>query len=205
MVKIIKYIFLTFSFLVGITIILLLFINYLPPDFSKGFLIDREWYFFKGYFIFFYAHIVGGLLALFTGCILFAYSFQFKFPKFHRSLGKIYCIGVLLLCSIGGFAMSFFSIGGIFSTIGFLVLSLLWFYTTWKAFIYARNKNFEHHKKWMTRSFLLTLAAPILRLELFLNFQFNWFETTTFYILTAWISWMPQLLVFEFLNWRRKI
>jgi membrane protease YdiL (CAAX protease family) len=42
---------------------------------------------------------------------------------------------------------------------GFLALSLLWIFTCWKGYRSAVRKNFEEHRKWMIRSFGVTLVA----------------------------------------------
>ncbi len=201
--KIIKYLFLFISILIGLSIILLIFINYIPPNFHKGFLIGKEGYFYKGYNYFFYTHIFGGIIALLMGCILFMYPFQYKFPKLHRNIGKIYISSILIFSSLGGFVMSFFAKGGNISTLGFMLLAIIWFYFTLKAYLSAKKKNFEMHQIWITRSFLLTLAAPILRLQLFVNNHYGLWDVESFYILTAWISWLPQLLIYEIYLFRK--
>lgn len=197
MFKILKIVFLLLFFLIGLTIILLFFINYIPPNFTRGFLKGKELIFNKGYSIPFYMHIFGGVMALLSGIILFIYDFQYKVPRFHRILGRIYVVSVLVFGAVGGFLMSLFAKGGYISILGFAILGILWFYFTFKAFYYAKNKDVSNHNKMITRSFLLTLAAPILRLELFVNNHWQLMDSTVFYAITAWISWLPQLVVYE--------
>jgi len=149
-------------------------------------------------------HIFGGVIALLSGIILFIYDFQFKAPRFHRLIGRIYVVSVLAFGAVGGFLMSFFAKGGLFSVLGFVTLGILWFYFTYKAFHYAKNKDFANHNKMITRSFLLTLAAPLLRVELFVNNHWQLMDPAIFYTITAWISWVPQLLTFEWINLNKR-
>lgn len=204
MIRFFKIILLLLFFLIGISIIILIFINYLPPTFTNGFLKGKELLFNKGYAIPFYMHIFGGVMALLSGIILFTYDFQFKAPRFHRFLGRIYVVSVLVFGAVGGFLMSFFAKGGLISIIGFATLGILWFYFTYKALYYAKNKDFANHNIMITRSFMLTLAAPILRIELFVNNHWQLMDATVFYTITSWISWLPQLLTFEWINLKKR-
>ena len=66
-------------------------INYLTPNFNKGYLIGKEeiFYFYK-YIL--YVHIVAAPIVYFSG----AFQFVFKKSKYHQQIGKIYIFTVLV-------------------------------------------------------------------------------------------------------------
>ncbi len=55
------------------------------------------------------------------------------------------------------------------------------------------------HQQWMWRSYALTFAAVTLRVYIFFtSYQFHLNDATA-YATLAWLSWVPNLLVAEFL------
>jgi uncharacterized membrane protein len=118
----------------------------------------------------------------------------------HRWLGRIYATG----CIVGGLSglrLAFGTTAGAFAGLGFGTLALLWIYATTQAWRFARERRFEAHGRWMVRSFAMTFAAVTLRLYLpvapLLGFDFM-----DGYRLTAWISWIPNLILVEL--WMRR-
>src|SRR6188508_2552462 len=69
--------------------VILGYVNYLPPNFRSDFLIGREAYFFGAYQWAFYTHIVVGPVTLLLGLILVSDRFRMRFPRWHRTLGKV--------------------------------------------------------------------------------------------------------------------
>jgi uncharacterized membrane protein len=147
----------------------------------------------------FYIHITGGMLAIITGPWQFLRIFRRKFIRLHRLLGKIYLASILLLAGPSGQLMAFYSEGGILSTIGFLIMSILWLWTTWMAYATIRKRDIPAHRDWMTRSFALTLAAVTLRLYVPIASS-SWHWDPNFVVeSSAWLSWIPNLIVAEIL------
>lgn len=75
-------------------------------------------------------------------------------------------------------------------------------YTASHAYGEARARNFVAHRRWKIRNFALTFAAVTLRLYLpaaaALEVPF-----ATAYPAIAWLCWVPNLLVAEWLARRR--
>lgn len=131
----------------------------------------------------FYAHIFLGGLALLTGWVQFNGKWRLNHLNFHRWMGKIYVLAVLL-SSIAGFYLAFFATGGIVASLGFLCLAIIWFYTTLASWRHIMNKRVLEHRKMMVYSYAACFAAVTLRIWLpFLMFSFGNFLTA--YLIVA--------------------
>ena len=178
-------------------------LDYSHPDFSHGYLLGKK-DFFDGIFKYgLYAHIIGTPVAILIGTIQIFFRFEKKYPKLHRSAGKIYVATVLLLAAPGGFIMAFSAIGGQLSELCFLLLAMLWMYFTYQAYATAKKKNFTEHKKHMTRSFLLMLSAINLRILAFVFNHFLAYDSVQMYIWAAWLSWVPSLAIYEIVLYKK--
>lgn len=103
------------------------------------------------------AHIVTACVALISGFFQFLDHFRIKKPKVHRYLGRVYVGSVLISGVLGLVYVSY--IGNFSKATSFLVLSLIWLFTSWKGYRTAVRKQFADHRKWMIRSFGVTLVA----------------------------------------------
>jgi hypothetical protein len=171
MSRLVKFIYVFIAVIFGVLIIIKT-IEYFDPDFSKGFLSDK-WVIFDRYKFFLYAHIIAAPIAFFA---------------------------IVFLAAPGGFYMAFYAIGGTISTINFAVMAVLWFYFTLKAFLKVRAGDIHLHQQFMARSFILTNSAILIRIFSFVNNHYQIMDVTTGYILIAWLSWLPWLLIYE---WRK--
>lgn len=147
----------------------------------------------------FYIHITGGMLALVTGPLQFVPAFRNRYLKVHRTLGKVYLGAILFVAGPSGLFMAFYAEGGIWGSIGFTLMALLWMLTTWMAYETIRKRDVQGHRAWMTRSYALTLAAITLRIWVpvasrGLDIDMGFVETSS-----AWVSWIPNLVVAEML------
>ena len=144
----------------------------------------------------FYMHIGFGGLALLSGFSQFFKQSNQKQLNFHRALGKIYVIAVLL-SGISGLYISFFTTGGLIPAMGFGTLAVLWLFTTIKAYSAIKKRNINDHKNWMKRSFALCFAAVTLRiwLPVFLN-GLN-MDFIPAYTIIAWLDWVPNIIIVE--------
>lgn len=197
MIRLVKIIYVFFTFLVG-TLIVIKSIDYLNPNFHRGFLIGKEDYFFSYYRYALYAHMIGAPVALFSGIIQFL---KLK-SKWHRFVGGIYVVSILGLASPSGLLMAFHAIGGLHGVISFLVLSSLWFFFTLQAFIAIRTKRIAMHRRFMVRSFILTNSAVSIRVFSFINLQYLHVPVIEAYVVISWLSWMPMLMLYE-MFWKK--
>jgi uncharacterized membrane protein len=147
----------------------------------------------------FYIHISGGLLALLTGPWQFIPRFRRRYLSLHRVLGKIYVAGILFVAGPSGLFMAFYAEGGWVGMLGFTLMASLWLWSTFMAYDTIRNRDVMAHRDWMTRSFALTFAAVTLRAWVFGSTQFLHFDAAWVEASSAWISWIPNLIVAEIL------
>lgn len=147
----------------------------------------------------FYIHIAGGMLAIIIGPFQFLKQLRRKRMDLHKKLGKTYMASILFLAGPSGLFMAFYAEGGWFSSMGFLVMAVLWLWTTFRAYETIRNRDYNGHVRWITRSFALTMAAVTLRLYVPLTSAgFHW-DHDFVIISSAWFSWIPNLIIAEIL------
>lgn len=141
----------------------------------------------------FYIHIVFGGIALLIGWIQFNKKLRAKNLSLHRNIGKIYVIAALL-SSIAGIYIALFATGGIITSLGFLSLGVIWFWTTITAYFSIRNGKLLQHENRMIYSYAACFAAVTLRMWLpLLGMIFKDFVTA--YTIVAWLCWVPNLIV----------
>lgn len=149
----------------------------------------------------FYVHIAAASGALLIGPHQFLARPRARGATLHRSLGKAYVCAVV----IGGaaaFAIAPGSNGGPAAAAGFIALAGLWWLTTGAAVRAIVRGDRAAHRRWMYRSYALTLAGVTLRLYLPLAI-FGTVGFSSAYAAIAWLCWAPNLLVAEALLARR--
>jgi uncharacterized membrane protein len=148
-------------------------------------------------------HIVGAMLAVILGPFQFLpRSRSRRFLNVHRWLGRTYLIAVLV-GGLGGLYMAPLSYGGLPTHLGFASLGILWLFSGWKAYRHIRRKEIESHREWMMRNYALTFAGVMLRLWMPLSGAVG-FEFLPSYLVVAWLCWVPNLLVAEWMIRRRR-
>lgn len=181
-------------------------LSYLLFDMSNGLLASKSnellsnpiWYFG------FYTHIYLGGIALLIGWSQFVKRFRLKKISLHRTIGKIYILSVLL-SGIAGLYISFYALGGIVAQVGFGTMASVWLFTTFMAYTSIKNKEIEKHERWMIRSYALTFAAVTLRLWMPILpaiFQLEFVES---YRIIAWLCWVPNLIIAQFIIRRKSM
>jgi hypothetical protein len=144
--------------------VVLVYRDYLPPNFQSDFLFGRETYFWRGYHLAFYAHLVAGPLSMVLGLLLMSERLRVRWPMWHRWLGRTQAINVLLFLAPSGLAMAFWPQAGALAGFGFALLSLATAGTILQGWRLAIARRFAEHRVWMTRNFLLLCSAIVLRL-----------------------------------------
>lgn len=146
----------------------------------------------------FYVHVLSGMLAIVSGALQFFPGLRQRFLSLHRIAGKTYAGAILLTGAPTGLYMAFYATGGAAASAGFVLMSVLWFYTTWMGVRTVRQGNIAAHRKWMLRSYAVTFSAVTLRLWVPLLSLFADWQPLTVVVVTAWISWLFNLLFIEF-------
>jgi hypothetical protein len=145
-----------------------------------------------------YLHVFGSAVALVLGPFQFSARLRAARPKLHRWMGITYLTVGVGLGGVAGLALATTAYGGVPSTLGFGCLALAWLYTANHAWGEARGRNFVAHRRWMIRNFALTFAAVTLRLYLPTSMALG-IPFDTAYPAIAWLCWVPNLIVAEWL------
>jgi len=143
------------------------------------------------------AHLAGGTVALVLGAFQVNSKLRQRKLPMHRWFGRIY-VGAVLVAGIAGLVLAVNSTGGLVANLGFGMMATLWLTTTSAAFWHIRNGNVAEHRVWMLRSYALTLAAVTLRIYLPLS-QIYGIEFIAAYQAIAWLCWVPNLFIVDWL------
>ena len=151
----------------------------------------------------FYGHIILGGVALMIGWTQFNAKLRRKRIKLHRIVGKIYVFAVLI-SGVCGVYIAQFATGGISNVIGFSLSGIVWLTTTFLAYKTIKQGNVEQHQNYMLMSYAVCFSAVTLRFWLpLLTNVLGGFESA--YLVVAWLSWVPNLIVAFYIIKRRKI
>ncbi|MGZ3750437.1 MAG: DUF2306 domain-containing protein [Mucilaginibacter sp.] len=149
----------------------------------------------------FYAHIFAASIILIAGFLQFSKR-VYTNRSLHRTLGKIYVFGVLFFASPGGFVMTFFIHRGAGVFISFLIQNTLWVIFTISAWVFIKSGKVDQHVQMMRRSYALAFAAVTLRFYLWLfNLSGVGLGFENNYVLFAFLSWVPNLVLAELINY----
>ncbi|MEC3876533.1 DUF2306 domain-containing protein [Chryseobacterium salviniae] len=150
------------------------------------------------YLYFFYTHVYTSIFVLLSGFSAIIRK-DFGIRNFHKNFGKFYIFLILIFAAPSGIYIGIFANGGIYSKISFVILGCLWWFSTFKAYQLARQKKFKEHKHWMWRSFALSLSAVTLRMwKVIMVYLFHPNPMDAYQII-AWLGWIPNLLLIEYL------
>ncbi|WP_293305085.1 DUF2306 domain-containing protein [Pedobacter sp. UBA5917] len=153
----------------------------------------------KAYLPIFYVHVYSAIFVLLAGFTQFNHKILARYPKIHRWLGYLYVGFVLLLASPSGIFIGWFANGGLMAKTSFIILGILWFWFTLKALLLILERKIVGHKKFMYRSFALAASAITLRLwKVILVYLFHPAPMDVYQII-AWLGWIPNLLIAEWL------
>ncbi|MGQ0740255.1 MAG: DUF2306 domain-containing protein [Bacteroidota bacterium] len=173
---------------------------YIPYNTDVGFLRIKQHYIHIDHWrIAFFIHVYASLWVLLAGFTQFSKRIQRHNPRLHRTMGYIYVTNVLLITGPAGLLMGFYANGGLSSRMAFVMLATLWIFFTAMALIKARQKDFRAHRRYMIRSFALTLSAITLRAWKYAITNSFELPPMDVYRSVAWLGWAPNLLFAEWL------
>ena len=143
-------------------------------------------------------HILGAMLAIIIGPFQFLPGIRkSRYLNIHRWLGRTYLVSVLV-GGLGGLYMAPLAYGGIISQLGFTALACLWLFSGAMAYRHILKKETETHREWMTRNYSLAFAGVMLRLWNPL-FGAMGIDFMSGYIVVAWLCWVPNLMVAQWI------
>lgn len=140
-------------------------------------------------------HIAGSVVALALGSLQFVPALRRGAIPPHRWTGRVYVLGCLIGGGAGLVLAPGSSAGPIAST-GFGLLAVIWIAVNLLGWRAAMQGRFAEHRRWMIRSWALTLAAVTLRLYLPLIMVLElpflpWYRAISF------LAWVPNLVAAE--------
>jgi hypothetical protein len=142
-------------------------------------------------------HVGFASTALLGGAIQFNSKVRQRWPQLHRRAGRIYAASCLIgACT--GLILAMGSSAGPIASVGFASLAIVWFYSTWLGWQRAVAGRFASHRRWMIRSWALTLAAVTLRIYLPLAEVADLPEMPAYQAI-SFLCWVPNLIVAELL------
>lgn len=154
----------------------------------------------------FQLHVATSCLVLLAGFTQFWPWLRRTSPHWHRRFGYLYVVGVLGLAAPTGLVLALYASGGWTTQLCFVLLGVAWVGCTVLALRRAQQRQWQAHQAWMIRSYALTLAALSLRtwkLGLYeIAPYWDWLTPRHIYQLEAWLGWLVNLLIAEWLIYR---
>jgi uncharacterized membrane protein len=167
---------------------------------------------FRPHFTWLLLHVLASSVALAIGPFQFLPILRRRWPALHRNLGRVYLVAVLI-GGVSGLVNAVHSQqAGLVGRTGLALVGVLWLYTVVMAYTTIRQGRVREHAAWMTRNYALTFAGVNLRVELNIlimllaphvntlyggNFQAL---VKDVYELVTWLSWVPNLVVAQWLT-----
>ncbi|MEO1405473.1 MAG: DUF2306 domain-containing protein [Pseudomonadota bacterium] len=140
-------------------------------------------------------HVATAIPPLLIGPFAFSKRLRAKSLKWHRWIGVTYCV-CIWISAVTGVALASANTRGIIAQMGFGGLGITWFTTTWLAYTTARAKDIVSHRRWMLRSYAVTLAVVSIRPMFLIDVPFG-LSTDDWYRMVTWLCWVPNLLIAE--------
>lgn len=179
---------------------------YIPYNTDIGFLrIKQQYINIDHWRIAFFIHVYASIWVLLAGFTQFSRKLLRNKPRLHRIFGYIYVTDVLLITGPAGLLMGFYANGGLTSRLGFVALGVLWIFFTAMALIKAKQKDFKAHRRYMIRSYAMTLSALTLRAWKYAINNTVELPPMDVYRVVAWLGWVVNLVVAECIIRRTKI
>ncbi len=108
-----------------------------------------------------FPHIAGALTVLILGPLQFSRTLRERNPARHRLLGKCYIVGVMIAAIPAVLMARHYPA---FLPYSITINAILWLTSTAAAFLAARNRRFEQHRRWMARSYAMTATFVVPRI-----------------------------------------
>ena len=171
--------------------------DYFPPNFDSLFLQGRETTFTGTYPAAFYVHIFSGPIVLFNGLILLSETFRRRYRGWHRRLGWVQIVVLLVFVLPSSAVMSRHAFGGWPAGLSFLLLSAATASCAIVGVVHACRRRYDSHRRWMLRSYVLICSAVFLRLISGSAGLLGAPSPEHAYIFAAWSSWLLPLAAYE--------
>lgn len=161
---------------------------------------------FPAYYPLLSLHVIFGSVAMLTCCLQIWPRFRARHPRAHRAIGRVYVFAGCVPAGLTGLVVALATPFGPVARVSSVLLSLIWLGCTVAGWRMARRRRFAEHRRWMIRSFALTMSiitnrvyGVIMAVALMpeLETTFHGDEallTQTVGSLAAWLGWTLPLL-----------
>ncbi|MCO1658883.1 DUF2306 domain-containing protein [Pseudonocardia humida] len=109
------------------------------------------------------AHVVFGTVAMTTACFQIWPAFRNSHRRGHRITGRVYAFAGVLPAGLLGLYIGWHTSAGPSVQVANLVGSALWLVVTVYGLRAARQRRYADHRRWMARSFALTMSIVLSR------------------------------------------
>lgn len=162
-----------------------------------------------GYYPMLVAHVVFGSVAILTCCLQVWPWLRARYPEAHRRIGLAYVFAGVLPAGVLGLILGAQTPFGPVLRASNVLLALVWLFVTMAGYRAARQYRTTEHRRWMTRSTVLTLSIISNRLwavvwvitlspQLATTFAGNEaLMVQTIAGLSGWLGWVLPLVLTE--------
>ncbi|MEU4448715.1 DUF2306 domain-containing protein [Actinosynnema sp. NPDC050801] len=109
-------------------------------------------------------HVLFGTVAMVTACFQVWPSFRTSHPRGHRITGRVYVFAGALPAGVLGLYIGWHTAAGPSVRVANLVGSALWLAVTIAGLWMARRRRYQEHRRWMSRSFALSMSIVLSRI-----------------------------------------
>ncbi|KZB87779.1 hypothetical protein AVL48_22235 [Amycolatopsis regifaucium] len=121
-----------------------------PPDFTS------HYWFLVG-------HVLFGTIAMIGALIQIWPWFRAEYPAVHRKVGRVYVFAGVLPAGLMALTIGALSPFGPATRVANVLMAVLWLGCTFAGWRAARERRFGEHRRWMIRSFALTMSIIVSR------------------------------------------
>jgi uncharacterized membrane protein len=141
----------------------------------------------------FHIHIVFGAISLLIGWLQFIPKLRARKMTWHRNVGKVYMVSVLI-SGLAGYLICFYANGGASAFLALSSIMTLWLYTTIMSYVHIKRGEVALHKKYILYSYTCTFSSITLRIWLpILTTYLGDFDKA--YDIATWLAIIPNLIV----------
>ncbi|MFT4794965.1 MAG: putative membrane protein [Paracoccaceae bacterium] len=151
----------------------------------------------------FFAHVGLAPVALALTPFQLSAGLRRRRPDLHRWMGRVSAVAIAL-SGIGGLSMAIGTNAGPVAAWGFALLAVVWVACMVMGVAQAMRGRLADHRAWMIRTAALTLAGVTLRLMLPVGPMAFGLPFDAAYPAIAWLCWIPNLIVAEWVLRREK-
>lgn len=180
--------------------------RYLTLDPADSFVTPPPW--FPPYYALLVTHVLFATVAMVTCCMQIWPWLRARHPGWHRRSGRVY-VAAAVPAGLSALVIGAVSPFGPVAGASTLLMGSLWLAFTIVGFRMARQRRFAEHRRWMIRSFALTMsiilsrflgAAATIALLGYKDTHFHGDDRIVGYLaggMTTWLGWTLCLLAAE--------